>query len=187
MEISRAVCVAEHGHLRRYLNLPFTFDPNLCPQDVDLAEAAGKFSGCSQGGKVDWGKVSAHLLSTRTTNQCRARWHSVVKDREDSGGESRVWTDTEDVMLVEAVTVFDGVGAGGRVDWSSVRKASRFMYCICVVTTSICVVYRLVRIWAESGLLISCECDGTSRLSRSCRQPRAQFATTWMVTGTQAM
>jgi hypothetical protein len=41
----------------------------------------GVYDGQGRGGGVDWAKVCEFMGSVRTYNQCRHRWHNVIKHR----------------------------------------------------------------------------------------------------------
>eukprot|EP00604_Paraphysomonas_vestita_P004448 CAMPEP_0174825364 /NCGR_PEP_ID=MMETSP1107-20130205/42680_1 /TAXON_ID=36770 /ORGANISM="Paraphysomonas vestita, Strain GFlagA" /LENGTH=420 /DNA_ID=CAMNT_0016056897 /DNA_START=48 /DNA_END=1311 /DNA_ORIENTATION=+ len=49
--------------------------------DEKLTEAVGVYDGQGRGGGVDWAKVCEFMGSIRTYNQCRHRWHNVIKHR----------------------------------------------------------------------------------------------------------
>lgn len=46
-----------------------------------MTEAVGVYDGQGRGGGVDWAKVCEFMGSVRTYNQCRHRWHNVIKHR----------------------------------------------------------------------------------------------------------
>lgn len=79
----------------------------------------GIYEGQGKGGGVDWGKVSEFMRGERTPNQCHTRWNSVLKHK-GMNMKTTPWTDMEDVKLTEAVSMYDGQGRGGTVDWGRV-------------------------------------------------------------------
>ncbi len=46
-----------------------------------MTEAVGLYDGQGRGGGIDWAKVCDFMGSIRTYNQCRHRWHNVIKHR----------------------------------------------------------------------------------------------------------
>lgn len=60
------------------------------------------------------------MQGERTPNQCHTRWNSVLKHR-GCNMKTSAWTDLEDIKLTEAVSMYDGQGRGGTVDWAKVR------------------------------------------------------------------
>jgi alkylated DNA nucleotide flippase Atl1 len=92
-------------------------------QDAELVNAVNAFVGKGKGGGIDWGQVSIQMRVARTPNQCHTRWESVLKHRgKTAQKKSRAWTEQDDIRLAEAVTMYDGVGRGGSVDWSKVAS-----------------------------------------------------------------
>lgn len=66
-------------------------------EDDRLTEAVGVYDGQGRGGGVDWGKVCEFLGSVRTYNQCRHRWHNVIKHRSLTGDENGRYGDVQDM------------------------------------------------------------------------------------------
>jgi hypothetical protein len=63
-------------------NTPWTDE-----EDHRLMEAVAVYNGHGRGGGVDWSKVCEYLGDNRKYNQCRHRWHNVLKqkaNREDA-------------------------------------------------------------------------------------------------------
>ena len=50
-------------------------------QDIKFIEAVAVYNGHGRGGGIDWGKVCEYLGGSRKYNQCRHRWHNVLKTR----------------------------------------------------------------------------------------------------------
>lgn len=69
---------------------------------------------------VDWEKVSEHVETNRTADQCAKRWNNALKYRR-SEFRSLPWTKEEDDQLELAVKQFEGQGLRGGVDWEKVR------------------------------------------------------------------
>lgn len=57
-------------------NSPWTY-----MEDDKLTEAVGVYDGQGRGGGVDWNKVCEFMGPIRSYNQCRHRWHNVIKHR----------------------------------------------------------------------------------------------------------
>jgi hypothetical protein len=70
---------------------------------------------------IDWEKVSEHLESHRTADQCARRWNSAVKYRRPEF-KPIPWTKQEDEHLELAVQQYEGQGLRGGVDWEKVRS-----------------------------------------------------------------
>lgn len=54
---------------------------DLSRGDEKLTEAVGVYDGQGRGGGVDWNKVCEFMGPIRSYNQCRHRWHNVIKHR----------------------------------------------------------------------------------------------------------
>lgn len=100
-------------------------------EDARLAEAVSRHE--RKGGGIFWGKVSEEMGGERTYQQCLKRWKQVLQ-HVGTGARTGAWTDDEDARynishfsyfsfrLVEAMTLYDGQGKGGGVDWTKVSE-----------------------------------------------------------------
>jgi hypothetical protein len=88
-------------------------------EDSRLTEAVARHE--RKGGGVYWAKVSEEMGGDRTYQQCLKRWKQVLQ-HVGSGARTCAWTEQEDARLVEAMSLFDGQGKGGGVDWAKVSE-----------------------------------------------------------------
>jgi hypothetical protein len=88
-------------------------------EDSRLTEAVARHE--RKGGGVYWAKVSEEMGGDRTYQQCLKRWKQVLQ-HVGSGARTCAWTEQEDARLVEAMSLYDGQGKGGGVDWAKVSE-----------------------------------------------------------------
>ena len=62
-------------------DIAFNNNPWTEEEDQRLMEAVAVYNGHGRGGGIDWGKVCEYLAGSRKYNQCRHRWHNVLKQR----------------------------------------------------------------------------------------------------------
>ena len=65
-----------------------------------------------------WGRVSDEL-GDRTYRQCLKRWKQTLQ-HEGTQARTCSWSGEEDGRLLEAMTLYNGQGKGGGVDWTKV-------------------------------------------------------------------
>lgn len=98
-------------------------DDQLVPwteeEDFKLTEAIDMFL-WGDPPVIDWEKVSEHLESQRTAEQCSKRWSTALKHRRTEF-KAPPWTKQEDERLEIAVHHYEGQGLRGGVDWEKVR------------------------------------------------------------------
>ncbi len=51
----------------------------MSKQDVKLREAVALYKGQGLRKRVDWVKVSSYMEGTRSSQQCKKRWHNALK------------------------------------------------------------------------------------------------------------
>ena len=90
-------------------------------EDERLREAAQEFYGQGLRGGVDWLKVTERLGGERTPQQYGHRWNRVVK-LQGKVQRNTPWTTEEDERMLELVSVYEGQGLRGAVDWSKVSE-----------------------------------------------------------------
>mmetsp|Transcript_23567 Transcript_23567/g.34569 ORF Transcript_23567/g.34569 Transcript_23567/m.34569 type:complete len:705 (-) Transcript_23567:56-2170(-) len=73
-----------------------------------------------KGGGVYWGRVSDEL-GDRTYRQCLKRWKQTLQ-HEGTQARTCSWSGEEDGRLLEAMTLYNGQGKGGGVDWTKVSE-----------------------------------------------------------------
>lgn len=91
-------------------------------EDYLLAEAVGIFEGKGRGGSIDWNAVSKYMGGRRSSQLCRNRWMGILVPRMAGGVNSGPWSLEEDMLLVEAVSMFSGEGKHCTIDWTKVAK-----------------------------------------------------------------
>lgn len=88
-------------------------------EDSKLLEAVDMF-GWGNPLNIDWEKVSQHLPTDRSAEQCSRRWGSALKFRR-SEYKTNPWTKDEDARLEEGVRRYNGQGLRGGIDWEKVK------------------------------------------------------------------
>jgi hypothetical protein len=71
---------------------------------------------------TDWAAVSA-LVSGRTKQQCRDRWHNALNSRIDrANGRKGMWTVDEDNRLEHAIQMHSGKNWGALQRWFRIER-----------------------------------------------------------------
>ncbi len=68
-----------------------------------MREAVALYRGQGQGGGVNWVKVSSYMGGTRSYQQCRMRWHNVLKVADAGLVKEGAWTENEVTSLSDAI------------------------------------------------------------------------------------
>jgi hypothetical protein len=118
--------LVDHG-LDDHGGLLLKNDNNIAPivpwtedEDIKLAEAIDMFA-WGHPPTIDWEKVSEHLETHRTAEQCARRWNNALKYRRPEF-RPLPWTKQEDDLLEGAVHQYEGQGIRGGIDWEKVRS-----------------------------------------------------------------
>jgi hypothetical protein len=114
---SQKQCYVRWNTLLKYRGMGTRRGAWTAEEDARLTEAVSRHE--RKGGGVYWAKVSEEMGGDRTYQQCLKRWKQVLQ-HVGSGARTCAWTDEEDARLVEAMTLYDGQGKGGGVDWNKV-------------------------------------------------------------------
>ena len=93
--------------------------PWLEEEDLKLIEAVSLY-GWGNPLNIDWEKVSQHLNSDRSADQCSRRWNSAIKYRR-AEYKALPWSKEEDHRLEEGVRRHHGQGLRGGIDWEKVK------------------------------------------------------------------
>jgi hypothetical protein len=72
-----------------------------------------------KGGGIYWTKVCEEMGGERTHTQCLKRWRQTLQHI-GSGARIGAWSTHEDGLLLEAMTLYEGQGKGGGIDWTKV-------------------------------------------------------------------
>ena len=72
-----------------------------------------------KGGGIFWTKVCEEMGSERTYQQCLKRWRQTLQHL-GSGARIGAWSDQEDALLLEAMSLYEGQGKCGGMDWTKV-------------------------------------------------------------------
>lgn len=97
------------------------FSPWNSEEDKKLIEAVKLYQNQGLRGGVSWGRVSEFLNRERSCQQCAHRWNRVLRHRTTPGSlNTSEWTEDEDKRLREAVSIYEGQGLRGGVDWGKV-------------------------------------------------------------------
>ncbi|CAE7570840.1 mybL, partial [Symbiodinium microadriaticum] len=94
--------------------------PWLEEEDQKLTEAVTLY-GWGNPVNIDWDKVSQHLNSERSADQCSRRWNSAIKYRR-AEYKALPWSKEEDERLEEGVRRYHGQGLRGGIDWDKVKQ-----------------------------------------------------------------
>ena len=70
-----------------------------------MREAVALYRGQGQGGGVNWVKVSSYMGGTRSSKQCRNRWHNTLKLADSELIKEGVWTEDEVISLTHETVV----------------------------------------------------------------------------------
>lgn len=89
-------------------------------EDLKLVEAVDMF-GWGNPLTIDWEKVSQHLNSDRTAEQCSRRWIGALKYKR-ADFKTLPWSKEEDSRLEEGVRRYNGLGLRGGIEWEKVRQ-----------------------------------------------------------------
>lgn len=94
--------------------------PWMEDEDLKLIEAVDMF-GWGNPLTVDWDKVSQHLNSDRTAEQCSRRWNAALKFKR-TDLKAPPWSKEEDSRLEDAVRRYSGQGLRGGIEWDKVKQ-----------------------------------------------------------------
>lgn len=72
-----------------------------------------------KGGGIFWTKVCEEMGGERTHTQCLKRWRQTLQHL-GSGARIGAWSDQEDALLLEAMSLYEGQGKCGGMDWTKV-------------------------------------------------------------------
>ena len=86
-------------------------------EDARLLEAIRRNE--RKGGGIFWTKVCEEMGGERTYQQCLKRWRQTLQHI-GSGARIGAWSEQEDALLLEAMSIYEGQGKCGGMDWAKV-------------------------------------------------------------------